>query len=227
MLRKDDIIARLDELVGPVDPEDPRGAKRLRLIQVATQLFSERGYRKTSIDDIAERAGIAKGTVYLHFKTKLDILMSAVALEKKKYLYRLEPIFDESLPARERLHHWLYSILTLGTEMPLTGRLMSGDMELLAVMQDLPPELVREQDQRRIEMMADLVDEAARPHTWTRHELEDRINVLSGFAHFAALIGHDYVRSGLSVERFAAILTDIVIAGLGRVGRLDEKGNVP
>jgi AcrR family transcriptional regulator len=43
---------------------------RSRILQAALEEFSERGYHAATIDSIAERAGIAKGTVYRYFKTK-------------------------------------------------------------------------------------------------------------------------------------------------------------
>jgi TetR/AcrR family transcriptional regulator, regulator of autoinduction and epiphytic fitness len=53
-----------------------RGAsetKRAAILDAAMKLFSQYGYRRTSIDDIARDAEIAKGTVYLSFKSKEEI----------------------------------------------------------------------------------------------------------------------------------------------------------
>jgi AcrR family transcriptional regulator len=48
-------------------------AKRAAILEAAMRLFSQYGYRRTSIDDIAREAEIAKGTVYLSFKSKEEI----------------------------------------------------------------------------------------------------------------------------------------------------------
>ncbi len=48
-------------------------AKRAAILEAAQKLFSQYGYRRTSIDDIAREAEIAKGTVYLSFKSKEEI----------------------------------------------------------------------------------------------------------------------------------------------------------
>lgn len=45
-------------------------AKREAILAAALGLFGRYGYRRTSIDDIAREAGIAKGTVYLHVESK-------------------------------------------------------------------------------------------------------------------------------------------------------------
>jgi AcrR family transcriptional regulator len=52
-------------------------ASRGELVAVARQLFTERGYAGTSIEDIVERAGVARGALYHHFPGK-DALFAAV-----------------------------------------------------------------------------------------------------------------------------------------------------
>ena len=47
--------------------------KREVILAAAKQLFGHYGYRRTSIDNIAQEARIAKGTVYLYFKSKEEI----------------------------------------------------------------------------------------------------------------------------------------------------------
>jgi AcrR family transcriptional regulator len=65
----------------PADAEKSRRRKqkdaRTKIMQSALDEFSERGFHATTIDSIAERAGIAKGTVYRYFKTK-DALFTAL-----------------------------------------------------------------------------------------------------------------------------------------------------
>src|SRR3954451_12957965 len=44
--------------------------RRAAIIEAALDEFIARGYTATRLDDIAKRAGVAKGTIYLHFKDK-------------------------------------------------------------------------------------------------------------------------------------------------------------
>jgi len=53
----------------------PRGSTRERILDVALELFSERGYDKTSLREIADRLGITKAALYYHFDRKEDILL--------------------------------------------------------------------------------------------------------------------------------------------------------
>lgn len=47
--------------------------KNTTLLQTAFELFTEKGFTKTTISDIVNRAGLAKGTFYLYFKDKYDL----------------------------------------------------------------------------------------------------------------------------------------------------------
>ncbi|POX40669.1 TetR/AcrR family transcriptional regulator [Streptomyces sp. Ru73] len=53
-----------------------------RILEAAGELLVAWGYRRVTIDEIARRAGVGKGTVYLHWKTK-DALFLAVVLRSK------------------------------------------------------------------------------------------------------------------------------------------------
>jgi AcrR family transcriptional regulator len=57
-------------------PDSPSaGSTRERILDIALELFTERGYEKTSLRDIAERLGTTKAALYYHFERKEDILL--------------------------------------------------------------------------------------------------------------------------------------------------------
>src|ERR1700688_2981621 len=51
-------------------------AKPNAIVLAGLQLFTQYGYRKTSIDDIARAAQVAKRTVYLHFENKAAVFLA-------------------------------------------------------------------------------------------------------------------------------------------------------
>jgi AcrR family transcriptional regulator len=59
-------------------PGTGRGDTRERIQQVAVELFTEHGYDKTSLREIAERLDVTKAALYYHFKSKEDIVVSLV-----------------------------------------------------------------------------------------------------------------------------------------------------
>lgn len=52
---------------------------RRRILDTATELFTQRGYAGTSVRDIAERLGMTKGALYYHFASKDELLYAMVA----------------------------------------------------------------------------------------------------------------------------------------------------
>lgn len=53
-------------------------ARPNEILAAALSVFSERGFAAARLDDVAERAGIAKGTIYLYFSTKEDLFEAVV-----------------------------------------------------------------------------------------------------------------------------------------------------
>ena len=52
--------------------------RRHEILQAARKVFARQGYRATTVDEIAEEGGIAKGTLYLYFKSKEEIYLTAL-----------------------------------------------------------------------------------------------------------------------------------------------------
>lgn len=58
--------------------ERQKEAKKANLLEAAQALFLQKGFSKTSISEIAQRASVAKGTFYLYFKDKDDVMQKLV-----------------------------------------------------------------------------------------------------------------------------------------------------
>lgn len=65
---------------------DAKADKRRLILEAATSCFAQNGFAATRLDDIAERAGVAKGTIYLHFENK-DALYIALFRETLDELF--------------------------------------------------------------------------------------------------------------------------------------------
>jgi AcrR family transcriptional regulator len=70
--------------MGKVD--ENKRLKMTAMLDTALQLFTDKGIAKTSISDIAESSGVAKGTFYLYFKDKYDIRNKLVVYQSCKIL---------------------------------------------------------------------------------------------------------------------------------------------
>ncbi len=77
-----------DVLINAVAVKQPTAGdkdKRLKILNAAISIFSQIGYKKARIQDIAKTAGVGEGTIYKYFSSKEDILFS-IALDRSKEL---------------------------------------------------------------------------------------------------------------------------------------------
>lgn len=78
---------------------------RVRILEAALKVFSEKGYSKATIVEIAKEIGLTKGAVYWHFKTKADLLAAMVAFGDELMSSSVEGEPPESLvELRESIH---------------------------------------------------------------------------------------------------------------------------
>jgi AcrR family transcriptional regulator len=66
--------------------EDKLTDKQKKIILAAIETFSEKGYAASSTSEIAKKAGVAEGTIFRHYKTKKELLVSIVAPLMTKFL---------------------------------------------------------------------------------------------------------------------------------------------
>ena len=57
---------------------------KTQILQAALDSFYEKGFSKTSFDDIAKRIGMTKGAVYWYFRNKPDIVATDKATSRRK-----------------------------------------------------------------------------------------------------------------------------------------------
>jgi AcrR family transcriptional regulator len=70
-------------------------------------LLARYGYRKMTMEDLAREVGIGKGTIYLHFPSKEEVVLSHIDRIVDRLLGRLKEIRSEDRPVRERLQAML------------------------------------------------------------------------------------------------------------------------
>ena len=75
------------------------------ILTVSAKLFLEKGFDKTSIQDIAEAAGISKGAIYHHFKSKDEIISAVTENQTQTTKSMLESWLSETgaLTGKEQL----------------------------------------------------------------------------------------------------------------------------
>jgi len=105
---------------GPKPERRPRlaaSARRAQLVEVGRTVFAQRGYEATSVEEIAERAGISKPIVYEHFGGKEGLYAVIVDREVAYIVERIVEAISTGSP-RERLERAALAFLTYVEERP-------------------------------------------------------------------------------------------------------------
>lgn len=78
--------------------------RKNEILDVADQLFTQKGYDNTSTNDILEMAGIARGALYHHFKSKEEVMDSLIERYSNQVLEAAKAVAaDRSIPVKERV----------------------------------------------------------------------------------------------------------------------------
>ncbi len=158
-------------------------AKKECILVEAARAFARFGFKKTSVDEIAKAAGVAKGTIYLAAVSKEDLFYQALHREVREWVAEVSKLIDPRRPADELLGQMaLFGFQKLGTS-PLGHDLLPGKTkELLPMWSDRFDELRGLGMQNVIEVL--------------------RLGIKQGI-----------FRGELDVERVAQTLQDLQIAG--------------
>jgi AcrR family transcriptional regulator len=106
------------------------GARRQAILEAALTVFAEHGYEAARLDDVARRAGVAKGTLYLYFNDKEALFESLIRSAIDPVLERLKTVSAvPDLPLSQVLEG-LFSVFrseVLGTQRKLLLRLIIAE----------------------------------------------------------------------------------------------------
>jgi len=102
-----------------------RNHKKDLIIDAAIQVFAEKGFYLAKVADVARKAGVADGTIYLYFKNKDDILISLFETKMEEILQRFETVVKNAGTAIDKLRNFIQ----------LHFRLIEEDQNLAEVFQ--------------------------------------------------------------------------------------------
>ncbi|MFJ4920991.1 TetR family transcriptional regulator [Streptomyces sp. NPDC088725] len=142
-------------------PREPRRrdavATRQALLDAATDLFAERGFARTTVRDIAERAGANQSLIFRYFGSKAAVFEAVAAREGREQLdcTPMEKLLDSTLrtmlkdePGQRRDHTTVTFLRSLGSEGPaaaIAEQLGTDYTKALATLTDAPDATLRAQ----------------------------------------------------------------------------------
>src|ERR1700691_4709916 len=77
------------------------------ILDAARTVFSREGYAASSVEDVADEAGIGKGTVYLYFKSKEELYLAALARDIRVFAAKAREEMESVPTFREKIEAFL------------------------------------------------------------------------------------------------------------------------
>ncbi len=109
---------------------DSKARKREEIATAAQALFAEYGFKSVSIDQIAQRAQVGKGTFYLYFKDKEDVLQEMMLRHLRALEQEVRGIEARHLPLLDEIHQSMLACLAFRVNQRLPYKLAQEAREL-------------------------------------------------------------------------------------------------
>jgi AcrR family transcriptional regulator len=101
-----------------------------RILDTARELLLSWGYRRVTIDELARRAGVGKGTVYLHWRSREEVFHAVSAREAAAMAEAIvQAVCDD--PAEVALHRYLRRLFVEAMNRPVLRALYTRDADTL------------------------------------------------------------------------------------------------
>jgi AcrR family transcriptional regulator len=110
--------------------KDVSDERRHQILDAAEQIFSDKGFDQARMDDIADRTGLSKGTLYLYFTSKEALITAILDRIFQREFREMEKTTDTSQSATDRL--WQFTELAC-RDVTMMLRLMPIAYEFLAL----------------------------------------------------------------------------------------------
>jgi AcrR family transcriptional regulator len=111
---------------GAETPETKGERTRRRLLEIAIERFGERGYRATSVSEIARAAGLTQAAVYAYFESKEALFDAAVDADAAALVQETE-VLAADVPVRQLIPMLLLFFIGGLERHPLAHRVVGGD----------------------------------------------------------------------------------------------------
>jgi len=186
------------------------GDKRESILHAAWALIRHYGFAKTTIDDIARKALVGKGTVYLYFRSKTDIMLALTDLTNERISREVERIASGPGAAEERIKACVsHRIMTL---YDLVRRYPHSEDVIASML----PEIVKRLDgyvRRHGQVLAQIVAQGCAAGTLECQDPAATGQLLASLFEFMTPPYYRF-KSRSALEKFVDQVADLVLRGL-------------
>lgn len=104
----------------PAEPQSSRD----KILDVAEALFAQRGFAGVGMQEVAQRVGLGKSSLFHHFATKLDLYVEVIVRVIARFGDRLAPVLDGQADPGAQLDRVVDTLIDALAEHPTTARLL-------------------------------------------------------------------------------------------------------
>lgn len=191
-----------------------RKTNRDAILDATDRLLASNGYKRMTIDDLAQEVGIGKGSVYLHFESKEEIALSHIDRIIERLKLRLRTVAQSKSSAEKRLRQMLVErVLYRFDSVQHYTRSLN---EMLAQLRPRLLERRKKYFEEEARIFADVIEEGIaggvfevkRPHQ-AATALLDATNSLLPYSLSAIELGHR-----AEIEKKVSMVADLLLSGM-------------
>ena len=190
---------------------------REAILDATDKLLARFGYKKMTIDDIANEVGIGKGSVYLHFRSKEEIALSHVDRIIERLCVRLSKIADGESDVKTRLRQAVLERVSFRFES--VQHYSESINELLSSVRASLLARRREHHEQEAVILANLIEEGQKSGEFSKEEgaYESAfiiINATNSFLPFG--LSSEELSNRDEIETKASSVINLLIKGLSK-----------
>ncbi len=180
-----------------------KGERRKReLLEIAYRMFISQGYENTSVDEIIEAAGIAKGTYYYHFESKEQMLEEVIGMMIDQETEAAKRVLQAPVTVPEKIVGIIASFRPTQEETPIEGALMRPENILMH--KKIKERLV----ETAVPLLARVVEEGIAGGVFACDNIPERVRML-------LIVSSEIFDSGRFTPRDVSVFIDMTEKLLG------------
>lgn len=176
--------------------------RKQELLKIAYRMFIEKGYENTSIDEIINEAGIAKGTYYYYFESKEATLEAVIDMMIEEEVGRAKEVLAASMPVPRKLVSVIYSLRPVQDEQVIAKAL---DAKENIVMHEKTNRRIVEE---AVPLLTEVVKEGISQEIFNCTNIEERVKML-------LIMSQQMFDDGIFTDRDVEVYVDMVEKALG------------
>jgi len=110
---------------------------RETILQIAQEIFSKYGYKKTTLDDIANAVRKGKSSLYYYFSSKEDLFQAVIAKEVDILKQALEKVVFRSMDPEEKLREYILTKLTTFRDLANLYNALENDVSAIGFIDEI------------------------------------------------------------------------------------------